>query len=99
MQQIEQELLHLYNESYGKYPVGQSLYYQHLHFCCPTKLYDKYTIKEIKGIKYCIDSGTPPYRTLSETPYDFIQKFDIFKTEMGMIKEDTKQKQLEKKSK
>ena len=96
MEQINKELLYLYNNAYGDYPVGQALYYQHLHFCCPTKIYNVNVIREIKGIKYCMDSGTPPYKTLKETPFEFIQKFEIFNTEIGMIKKDTKEKEAEK---
>tara|TARA_Y100000401_G_scaffold38325_1_gene28906 strand:+ start:2740 stop:3075 length:336 start_codon:yes stop_codon:yes gene_type:complete len=94
--QIHKELIHLYNKAYGDFPVGQALYYQHLHFCCPTKIYDQKIIREIKGIKYCMDSGTPPYKTLKDTPFEFIQKFEIYNTELGMIRQDAKEKELEK---
>ena len=76
----------MYDKSYGEFPVGEALYTSHLHFCCPTKIYDAHIIKEIKGIKYCKDSGTPPYATLAETPFDFMQRFDIYDTEIGIIK-------------
>ena len=96
MEQINKELLLIYNKSYGNFPVGQSLYYQHLHFCCPTKIYNPKIIRDIKGIKYCMDSGTPPYKTLDDTPFDFIQKFEIYNTELGMIKKDAEEKEKNK---
>ncbi len=96
MDQINKELIHLYNNAYGDFPVGQSLYYQHLHFCCPSKIFNPKIIRDIKGIKYCMDSGTPPFKTLEETPFDFIQRFEIFNTELGMIKKDAKEKEAEK---
>ena len=88
----------MYDKNYGEFPVGEALYTSHLHFCCPTKIYNAHIIKEIKGIKYCKDSGTPPYATLEDTPFDFIQKFEIFDTEIGMIKNSMK-KEAEKKKK
>tara|TARA_Y100001963_G_scaffold152114_1_gene236294 strand:- start:5070 stop:5411 length:342 start_codon:yes stop_codon:yes gene_type:complete len=97
--QVKGELLLLYDKCYGKFPVGQSLYYQHLHFCCPSKIYDPKIIREIKGIKYCMDSGTPPYSDLESTPFDFIQKFEIYNTEIGMIKKDQAEKEQQKKKK
>jgi len=45
-----------------------------------------------------MDSGTPPYKSLKDTPFEFIQKFEIFTTELNMIKEDTRQKEAEKKN-
>ena len=86
----------MYDNCYGNYPIGQSLYYQHLHFCCPTRIYNQKVIREIKAIKYCMESGTPPYATLNDTPFEFIQKFEIFNTEMNMIKEDNRKKTEEK---
>ena len=42
-----------------------------------------------------MDSGTPPYTDLKSTPFDFIQKFEIYNTELGMIKTDQAQKEKE----
>tara|TARA_Y100000004_G_scaffold127055_1_gene143041 strand:+ start:1019 stop:1159 length:141 start_codon:yes stop_codon:yes gene_type:complete len=43
-----------------------------------------------------MDSGTPPYTDLQSTPFDFIQKFEIYNTELGMIRKDQAQKEKEK---
>ena len=66
----------MYDKNYGEFPVGEVLYTSHLHFCCPSKIYASNIIREIKGIKYCKESGTPPYPTLADTPFEFIQKFE-----------------------
>lgn len=70
-----------YDNAYGSYPLGQSLYVSHLFYSDPTLFFDFSIQNEIRKIEYSLSSGTPMYNTVLETPASVVDQFMIYKHE------------------
>ena len=81
------ELVKLYDEAVRRnFPVGDALYFQLKSFCNTDWLLDTNIQKHIKIYNYCKASKTPPYSTINDTPYEFIDIFLAIDNEVERVK-------------
>lgn len=83
---VHKELELAYNEATEKgFEIGEALYLQHFFFANSQDLVNSKAQDFIKQYQYCKDSGTPPFKTLQETPADYIDDWEIVKYEINCI--------------
>ena len=81
------ELIKLYNNiDSNKYSIGNALFIQSKFFVNTELLLDPKAQKEIRKYNYCKLSNTPPYSTIKDTPYEYINNYFIIDEEIEYIK-------------
>jgi|15BtaG_2_1085339.scaffolds.fasta_scaffold02145_6 hypothetical protein len=81
---VYDELIRCYDQAKQEgYPIGEALYTQHFFFANSQEFVSQDAQIMIQSYTYCKDSGTPPFRSLNETPADFIDNWGIIKEEIN----------------
>ena len=61
--------------------MGESLYVSHLFYSNPTNFYDPKIQNRIKKVQYSLESNTPLYSTVQDTPASVVDEFLIYRAE------------------
>ena len=94
---IRDRLCRCYDKSFNNYPIGESLFVSHLFYASPTNFYDHRIQNRIKKVQYSLESNTPLYNTVNDTPASVVDEFMIFTHESEHCKQNlTKERQKEK---
>ena len=85
---VYDELMKSYNQltQQGYSNIGEGIYLEHFYYANTKDLVDPKCQSMIKAYIYCMESNTPPYRSLQETPANFIDDFLIINEEINNIK-------------
>lgn len=87
MDDVHAEILAVVLEAEQKgFNIGEAIYYDHLFWANSTDLVDTDSQVFIKSYLYCQESNTPPYKSLYDTPADFIDSWMIVRSELDIIK-------------
>jgi hypothetical protein len=81
IEDVYEELCRCYDKSFNKYPLGESLFVSHLFYSNPTNFYDNSIQNRIKKVQYSLESKTPLYSTVQDTPASVVDEFLIYKSE------------------
>tara|TARA_Y100000401_G_scaffold117351_1_gene125762 strand:+ start:1584 stop:1964 length:381 start_codon:yes stop_codon:yes gene_type:complete len=81
IEDVYEELRRCYDKSYNKFPIGESLFVSHLFYSNPINFYDHRIQNKIKKVQYSLESNTPLYSTVQETPAQVVDEFLIYKNE------------------
>jgi len=93
IEDVYAELIALYDEAIeAQAPIGHSLYIQHFYFTSDTSQYHLRTQSTIKGMRFCDQTGTPPFPSLKDTPADYIYKHGWYTDELHHITEIERKK-------
>lgn len=68
------------------YSIGEALYSQHFFFANSQELVCKEAQMTIQSYTYCKESGTPPYKSLDDTPAEFIDNWMVIREELNANK-------------
>jgi hypothetical protein len=75
------ELCRCYDKAFNKYPIGESLFVSHLFYSNPTNFYDSEIQTRIKKVQYSLESNTPLYPTVQNTPARVVDEFLMYGAE------------------
>jgi len=81
IEDVYEELCRCYDKSFNKYPLGESLFVSHLFYSNPANFYDHNIQNRIKKVQYSLESNTPLYSTVQDTPASVVDEFLIYKSE------------------
>ncbi len=81
IEDVYAELCRCYDKSFNKYPIGESLFVSHLFYSNPTNFYDPKIQNRIKKVQYSLESNTPLYSTVQDTPAFVVDEFLIYSAE------------------
>lgn len=81
IEDVYEELCRCYDKSFNKYPLGESLFVSHLFYSNPANFYDNTIQNRIKKVQYSLESKTPLYSTVQDTPASVVDEFLIYKSE------------------
>tara|TARA_R100000458_G_scaffold40557_1_gene38130 strand:- start:7760 stop:8158 length:399 start_codon:yes stop_codon:yes gene_type:complete len=85
--EVVNELVFLYDEAVqGGFPVGQALFLQHGFFSNQKNLINNNYMTEIYGMRYSQASNTPPFKSLQETPAEYIDRYTAYCEEVASIR-------------
>ena len=93
VEDVYEELFRCYDKAFNNYPIGQSLFVSHLFYCSPIIFYDHKIQNRIKKVQYSLESNTPLYTTVNNTPASVVDEFMIFRHESEHCKSEILQKQ------
>ena len=81
--------------------MGESLFVSHIFYSSPANFYDHNIQNRIKKVQYSLESKTPLYSTVQNTPASVIDEFLIYKSEsdhaMQYLAKERKKKDGDKK--
>ena len=81
IEDVYEELCRCYDKSFNKYPIGESLFVSHLFYSNPANFYDPKIQNRIKKVQYSLESNTPLYSTVQDTPAYVVDEFLIYSAE------------------
>ena len=84
---VNKELIRLYDKIKKREQYGNALFTQSKFFVDTDRLVDEKCQRDIKKYNYSKASKTPPYPTIQETPYNFIDNFLLIEEEINNIEE------------
>tara|TARA_R110000823_G_scaffold167796_1_gene299786 strand:- start:1786 stop:2193 length:408 start_codon:yes stop_codon:yes gene_type:complete len=81
IEDVYEELCRCYDKSFNKFPIGESLFVSHLFYANPTNFYNNKIQNRIKKVQYSLESKTPLYATVQDTPASVVNEFLLYKSE------------------